>query len=68
MSIQDAEDIVRAQTVFAGPCHCGPAVHINFELEPGKIFATCVLTAADCDELIDQIQRSKRLIAALRKH
>lgn len=57
-----ADDVVQCQSVFAGPCHCGPGVHINLGRTKGEITATCVLSLADCEGLIKQIRRSMRLI------
>lgn len=63
MNFMDAENIVRCQSIFAGPCHCGPGIHINLEFERGKIFATTVLRSAeDCAGLIEQIKASAKMV------
>lgn len=57
-----ADDIIECQSIFAGPCHCGPAVHVNLERVKGEITATCVLSLADCEGLIKQIRASMKAI------
>lgn len=51
-----------AHRMFAGPCSCGPAVHINLEHASGEIFATCMLNLGECDVLIKQIRASAKAI------
>jgi hypothetical protein len=55
-NFQHADGIVECRSIFAGPCICGPAVHINLERVRGEIVATCVLSPSDCEELIKQIR------------
>lgn len=63
MSFQDAEGIERCQSAFAGPCHCGPGVHVNLERRKGDIAATIVLgSVEDCEGLIKQIRESAETI------
>jgi hypothetical protein len=57
-----ADNIIECQSIFAGPCGCGPAVHINLERVRGEIAATCALTLADCEGLIKQIRASMKEI------
>ena len=62
---QHAEGILQCTSVFAGPCFCGPAVHINLGLVKGDITATCVLSLADCEGLIKQIRRSMKAVKSV---
>lgn len=57
---QHKPGIIQCGSIFAGPCHCGPGVHINLERSRGEITATCVLSPEDCEGLIKQIRASMR--------
>jgi hypothetical protein len=55
-------DIIQCRSIFAGPCACGPAVHVNLERVKGDIAATCILSLDDCEGLIKQIRSSMKAI------
>lgn len=58
-----AGDIVECKSVFVGPCMCGPAIHINLSKErDGPIFATAIIGADECDELVRQIKNSAKAV------
>jgi hypothetical protein len=57
-----AEGIIECRSVFAGPCMCGPAVHINLGEGRTSVTATCILSLDECEELIKQIRGSMRAV------
>jgi hypothetical protein len=64
---QHGPHIIQCTQIFAGPCMCGPAVHVNLGTEHTKIFANVTLTCGDAEELIKQIRTSVRAIRKNRK-
>jgi hypothetical protein len=57
-----AANVIECGSIYAGPCTCGPAVHINLERVKGELTATCILSLSDCEGLIKQIRASMKEI------
>lgn len=62
-----ADGIIQCESVFAGPCMCGPAVHINLGEGGVTVTATCVLSLDDCEGLIKQIRDSMKAVRKARQ-
>jgi hypothetical protein len=60
--LQHGPHIIQCSQIFAGPCMCGPAIHVNLGTEHQQIFANVTLTCGDAEELIKQIRASVRAI------
>jgi len=61
-NFQHEDGIIECRSIFAGPCSCGPAVHINLERVKGEIAATAALTLDQCEGLIKQIRASMKAV------
>lgn len=57
-----ADGIIECHSAFAGPCMCGPAVHICLGNGGASVTATCVLSLEDCEGLIKQIRNSMKAV------
>jgi hypothetical protein len=57
-----ADGIIQYASVFAGPCMCGPSVHINLGEGKASVRATCILSLDDCEGLIKQIRGSMKAV------
>jgi hypothetical protein len=56
------EGVIECDSLFIGPCACGPAIHICLEVGKGNIVATAKISPDEVDEFIRQIRRSKKAV------
>lgn len=54
--------IIECDSLFIGPCGCGPAIHICLEQGKGNIVASAKISPAEVDEFIRQIRASKKAV------
>lgn len=59
---QHSPHIIHCSRIFAGPCMCGPAIHVNLGSEHQMIFANVTLNCTEAEELIKQLRTSVRWV------
>lgn len=56
------DGIIECDSLFIGPCACGPAIHICLEVGKGNIVASAKISPHEVEEFIRQIRASKRAV------